>query len=1296
MTCLTIWLGAAGAPAAVLGWGDNTALQLMIPPTLNNAVAIAGGFQHSLALLNNGTVVPWNPTLWAQTNNFPSSLNNVMAVDLGAYHSIALRRDGSVVTWGAYWEPAGLPPAFYPMLVPAGLVNVAAVAAGDSHCLALKGDGTVVAWGANDGGQTNVPPGLANVVAVAGGGFHSLALRADGTVVAWGTNTFGQGAVPAGLRPVVAISAGANHNVALQDDGTVIAWGDNQFGQTNLPPGLANVVAIDAGLWHTLALLANGSVVAWGAGQFIGPPPDWGQSIVPGGLGPMTAVAGGGYHSLALNGNGPPFIGGQPLNQSATAGATVLFRVIAAGAFPLSYQWQLNGTNLPGATRPFLLLTNVLPTQASSYRALVTDAVSTVGSLPATLMVPQGSAPIITTQPNPSQTAGPGSTVSFSVTATGTAPLSYQWLLGGLPIPGAATNVLVLTNVTSADSGIYSVVVSNAFGQTLSSNATLLVQQLFVWGNGALTNYPVGLPVAAVAAGYAHCLALMSAASGGTVFAWDRTGPTSVPWTPYPVVGVAAGSFHSLALLANGSVMAWGDNSWGQTNVPPGLGFAMAVAGGGRHSLALQADGTVAAWGDNTYGQCAVPPFLSNVVAIAAGNLFSLALTANGVVVAWGDDSAGQVSGAAGLTDVVQVSAGGSHGLALQKDGAVVAWGNNLAGQASVPAGLGQVAMVAAGATHSLALKRDGSVRAWGAGSFLSFTCSGPPPDFCQSVVPAGLTNVALIAAGGQHSMAVCGGNLPEILAQPLSRTAFRGGTTILSAPATGATPLSYQWQRNGTNIAGATNSILVLTNLQSADAGSYFVVVSNALLATISWTAQVTVTDSVPVILVQPTSRTASLGGTATLYCAVDGTLPFFYEWMRDGLLIPGATNAVLALTGLSTNDTGDYQVRITNTLGGTFTALARLTVVPVAQWGACDAIGTRLPTGLSNAVAISGSGVWGGSYGHALGLKADATVIAWGENNWGQCNVPLGLDKVVAVAAGGMHSLALRADGSVTAWGRNSPGQTLVFPRPLVALSAGALHNAAILSDGQVLVWGDNSAGQCNTPLPLVTNVLAVAAGGWHTLALRNDATVIAWGAGATNSGVWPHLGQAMVPGGLSNVVAIAAGEAHSLALQANGTVVAWGAGVTNSGAWPHLGQAVVPAGLGNVVAIGAGIANSYALLSNGAVVVWGDNSFGQINAPAWLTNATSVIGGGGSGLAFLGSAPPLCVIGQTVFTADQLTLTLLSASGRTYCLEYKTSLAGSWTPILPCVAGTGRWITLVDPSPGGSQRFYRINVQ
>jgi hypothetical protein len=175
------------------------------------------------------------------------------------------------------------------------------------------------------------------------------------------------------------------------------------------------------------------------------------------------------------------------------------------------------------------------------------------------------------------------------------------------------------------------------------------------------------------------------------------------------VVAVAAGGFHSLALLKNSTVVAWGDNAYGETNIPIGLSNVVAIAAGTYHSLALKSDGTVMAWGANNANQTNVPVDLSNVVAIAAGGLgvdgFNLALQSSGSVVEWGYN--GQASVPYGLSDVVAVAAGADHCLALQNNGIVVGWGDDSSGEASTPVGLSNIVAIAAGGEDSLALAYD-------------------------------------------------------------------------------------------------------------------------------------------------------------------------------------------------------------------------------------------------------------------------------------------------------------------------------------------------------------------------------------------------------------------------------------------------------------------------------------------------------------------------------------------------------------------------------------------------------------
>ncbi|HEX8189583.1 MAG TPA: immunoglobulin domain-containing protein, partial [Pyrinomonadaceae bacterium] len=168
-----------------------------------------------------------------------------------------------------------------------------------------------------------------------------------------------------------------------------------------------------------------------------------------------------------------PSITTQPVSQTVSAGANVSFTVAAEGTGPLSYQWQKNGSPIPGANAPTLSLTNVQGTDSGGYRAVVSNAAGSAASTTALLGVETGPvAPAITSQPA-SQTAVRGGSALFGVIATGTGPLSYQWYKDGSLIPAATTSSLSLSNVQEADAGGYSVAVSNAAGTATSNTATL-------------------------------------------------------------------------------------------------------------------------------------------------------------------------------------------------------------------------------------------------------------------------------------------------------------------------------------------------------------------------------------------------------------------------------------------------------------------------------------------------------------------------------------------------------------------------------------------------------------------------------------------------------------------------------------------------------------------------------------------------------------------------------------------------------------------------------------------------------
>jgi alpha-tubulin suppressor-like RCC1 family protein len=943
---------------------------------------------------------------------------------------------------------------------------------------------------------------------------------------------------------------------------------------------------------------------------------------------------------------------------TVSAGMDASFFVAAASGGPFAYQWYFNtNTPLSGATNASLILRDVQAANSGSYTVVVTGPAGTTSGSAVLTVAP--ALPVVTSPPTDVSTI-PGVGATFSVIARGTEPLAYQWQFNEVDIPGATNSVLGLSGVRWDKVGGYRAVVKNSVGSVPSASAKLSLYQVASWPDNysfAQTNVPSELTnVVAIAAGGLHDLALNR---DGTIAAWgnDYEGETDVPPGLTNVVAIAAGYAYSLALNGNGTVVAWGDDSYGQTNVPTGLSGVVAIAAGDSHGVALKADGTIVAWGYNYSGQTNVPEGLSNVVAIAAGGSHSLALQADGTVLAWGDNYYGATNVPAGLSNVVAIAAGDLYSLALRADGTVVGWGYDGDREIDIPQGLSNVVAIASGYYHSLALKADGTAVSWGY-------------DPSLTNVPSILTNVVAVAAGSSHSLALIGDGPPFITTRLSNPTSVDGQKAFVHVASAGTPPLSYQWSFNGTNLAGATDLTLALSDIRLDQAGDYSVTARNAYgAASTSFHLGI-----IPVLITEsPQSQTVIVESAASFSVAALGRA-LNYQWRFDGHDLAGQTNTTLVLTNVQLAQAGVYSVRVSNAFGMASSA-CDLEVVPLLftaqptnqaavvgtsvsfdveatgpgpftyqwQFNGHDLVGQTNRTLLLADIQVPQSGGYSVVIRNAYGaVSSDAAtlspsvVAAWGDDGAGQTDVPPGLIDVVAVAAGLDHSLALRGDGSVVAWGWDYGGQTDV-PDGLsnvVAIAGGEYHSLALKADGTVVGWG---WGNGYLP-PDLTNVIAVAAGGSQSLALLADHTVagswpvppdlsnvVAIAAGYDQDlalkedgtvAAWGYSGPIDAPPELTNVVAIAAGIVHNLALKSDGTVVAWG---DNSS-----GQAKVPAGLSNVVAIAAGRYHSLALKVDGTVVAWGGSYSGETNVPPGLTNVVAIASEGYHNLALIGVSP------------------------------------------------------------------------
>ena len=165
----------------------------------------------------------------------------------------------------------------------------------------------------------------------------------------------------------------------------------------------------------------------------------------------------------------------------------------------------------------------------------------------------------------------------------------------------------------------------------------------------------------------------------------------------------------------------------------------------------------------------------------------------------------------------------------------------------------------------------------------------------------------------------------PGIIVQPANQNATAGSNALFTVLAGGTGTLFYQWQFQGTNITGATNYTLSVTNVQLINVGSYQVIVTNALGAVTSSPAALALA-SPPIIHTQPQSASVFPGSSAQFLVGVSGTPPFNFQWQRNSSNVPGANSYSLIITNVQTTNIGNYTVVISNSFGAVTSAPATL----------------------------------------------------------------------------------------------------------------------------------------------------------------------------------------------------------------------------------------------------------------------------------------------------------------------------------------------------------------------------------
>ncbi len=507
-----------------------------------------------------------------------------------------------------------------------------------------------------------------------------------------------------------------------------------------------------------------------------------------------------------------------------------------------------------------------------------------------------------------------GSSVSFTVTVTGTAPFTYQWYKNTVLIPGATGVTYTLSNVQAGDAGSYTVTVTNGGGGATSLPSVLVVS----------TPTPVIVTQPAsqtVIVGGSASFTVSATGSGVLSYQWYRNS-VSVPGATAATLSLSniqlgqAGNYTVVVSNAGGS--ATSNVATLTVNPPPSPPVILSHPAsqtaivGGSVTLSVSVSGTA--------------PFIYQwmrdgaVISGASGS----SLVLNNLT----------LSDAGGYTVVVTNAIGSvtSNAAVIGVNSLPVA--PSLSGSPtsrSVQVGTAVSFSVIAGGTAPLTFVwRKNDVIIPGAGQA---TLSFPSVQTSDAgVYTVTVSNSAGSVTSPPATLTVTvPATAPAITTPPASQSVLTGASVTFSVAATGTTPLSYQWRKDGAPIPGATGATLVLNAVQGSDAGGYSVTVSNAGGTVTSPVATLTVTlpPTSPVIISHPVAVSASVGSPATFSVTAGGTAPLRYQWRQGNATIAGATQATFTIATVQLTDGGNYSVVVSNALGSVTSTPAFLTVL-------------------------------------------------------------------------------------------------------------------------------------------------------------------------------------------------------------------------------------------------------------------------------------------------------------------------------------------------------------------------------
>ncbi len=577
-----------------------------------------------------------------------------------------------------------------------------------------------------------------------------------------------------------------------------------------------------------------------------------------------------------------------PASQTAYVSQTATFSVVATGSPPLSYQWQKNGANIAGATAASYT-TPVLAAadDGSTFTVVVTNPVNSVTSAAALLIVSQPTAPTITQQPV-SLSVLANSPATFSVVATGTAPLAYQWQRNGVNIVGANAVSYTIAQVQSGSAGTYRVVVSNAAGSGVSAAATLTIAP-------PGTDLALGQTATASSTQGAG-LEASKANDEDLTTRWASAGGVDPSWLQIDLGSVMA--FNTVVLHWEAAYATRYQIQYSSDAASWTIAYEATAGQGGVETVSFP---TVQGRYARMYGQARATTY--------GYSLYEMQVY--------------DVAQCGGATERYTVLSS-----TLVKDNVSgLTWQRAETTYPDQGAQYTQAVAKSYCASQNMRLPTQAEALGIGGASFA--TCAFPLPwvTWTSTMDSTDGTRAALVSYTGQSTWqvannypggAVCtpGSSVagPTITTQPAPRTVAVGQTATFNVVASGSGTLTYQWSKNGAAIAGATGASYTTPAATSADSGAQFTVaVSNAGGTVVSNAATLTVTG--PTCAAPPStpgtlSATAASGQVSLTWGASTATgCTVTYDLFRSTTsgFTPAAGNRIATgLTATTYVDTG------------------------------------------------------------------------------------------------------------------------------------------------------------------------------------------------------------------------------------------------------------------------------------------------------------------------------------------------------------------------------------------------------